>query len=118
MFLGYITDGYTRKFYIAPQPGVHDEVRGEVRPLTVPERAKAMHGTSEMPLEQVQEKVAGVMEQRIVSWSIGLPLKKATLLRLPSLFERLWRITCGLDAGDEDPQGGSEAMDEAADAKN
>lgn len=100
-FLGIIEDGYTKQFTIHAVPGIHDTVSGEYRPFTVKQKARAQQDMRHLELDAQQEKAAAHMVKQLVSWTIPMDINEANLLKLTAmLFDRLWVIINGVDAGD------------------
>ncbi len=108
-------DGYTEKVYLKGIPRLTSDVRIEVRPMLVEERSVYSRAASSLGPAETNQKAAGVIRERLVSWDLKdakgqpVPITHENILRLkPALFERLFSIIAGLDAGDEDPEKPSE----------
>lgn len=105
-FTGFIiNDGYTRSAFIAPVEGIYDELKVTYRPCTTEERATHGDDIANDRLVAANKKAATMMGKHIKSWTIpGVKADAASMLKLNlNLFNRLYQIALGNDAGDEEP---------------
>jgi hypothetical protein len=110
--LGYIpNDGYTEKGYIAEAKGLHPALRFEFRPVLQSERATYIQAIDELKPPQLKQAEAALVARHVTTWNLGdakgapVAVSEAMLSRLkPKLFNRLFQIVMGEEAGDEDPQ--------------
>jgi hypothetical protein len=104
-FTGFINDGYNRAAFIAEIPGIHDAVKITYRPCTMEERAQHGDDVANERLLTANKKAAVLAGQHIQSWSIpGVKPDSSAMLKLNlNLFNRLYQIVLGNDAGDEMP---------------
>lgn len=100
-----INDGYTRSAYISPVEGIYDELKLTYRPCTTEERATHGDDIANDRLVAANKKAAALMGKHIKGWTIpGAKADAASMLRLNlNLFNRLYQIALGNDAGDEEP---------------
>lgn len=115
MSTGYIPDGYTRKGFIRGVSRLFPDVKFIYRPILLAERAELNAKLALADAKQVEKLAADAVAKHVVSWDMQhedntLPIDAATILRLePSLFDRLYSIIHGRQAGDEAPDGWSDS---------
>lgn len=104
-FTGFINDGYTRPAFVAKVDGIFDELKITYRPCTTEERAAHGDDIANQPLTAANKRASALLAKHIKSWSIhGVKADAAAMLKLNlNLFNRLYQIVLGNDAGDEEP---------------
>lgn len=105
MGLNYIPDGCTRQFVIAPEPGLHDGLTGNYRPLFGVKRATTMAKLSEVGLRSqgdAETMAAVVSSQHVIDWDLvddkgkPCPVTPDAVLHLqPALGGHLFGILIG-----------------------
>ena len=110
--LSYIPDGYDELGYIRPVPRIHLGLRFRFRPLLVEERSRLVEAAGKMRGDAYDRKCAAELAGKLLEWDLrdgadeAVPLTPANLLRLkPQLFQRLFAIVLGSEAGDLDSHG-------------
>jgi hypothetical protein len=104
-------DGYTRKFYVAPEPGIYESIRGTFRPATKAARTRLTERVEKLSVEDADKATAEEVAPRILSWSEEdghgkpLPITPDTVLGLqPELLRVLSGIVMGYVPTDLDPE--------------
>ncbi|MEQ8788877.1 MAG: hypothetical protein RIC55_21375 [Pirellulaceae bacterium] len=109
--LGYIHDGYTMHGYITAVPRLHPALRFTFRPVLSQNRAVIFRqiATADDPRRE-ESLAAQAVKAQVIAWNLvnhhggSVPLEVSHILRMqPQLFNRLFRIVMGDEAGDEDP---------------
>ena len=111
----YIPDGYTQEFYFAEADGIHGEVRGSFRPLSVMQHAAVNRDLSQAgdDWERRAWVAAKWIGKQVVNWDVRHPrtgelidhTKVDEVMHMPNtLFTRTWNLVCNTDGGDIDPR--------------
>ena len=107
----YIDDGYTRKAYLKPEPGIHEGMLFEYRPM-LPEPAEDLEiASTKVQGAQFIRMMAVALSKQLVSWSetdskTGLvrPIEIESLVRIPrELLSLMRQVVQGRWAGDPVP---------------
>lgn len=119
-FTGFINDGYTRSAFVEAVPGIHDALTLSYRPCTTEERAQHGDDIASDKLATANKKAAALMGKQIQSWSIpGVKPDQAAMLKLNlNLFNRLYQIALGNDAGDPEPENTDKPLSAASSEGN
>jgi hypothetical protein len=113
-------DGYTEPGYIAAIPGLHGPLQFKFRPTLVADQPRWARGSESNVSDAVwDQQCAGLMAERIVSWSLvspkgePVPICASSLLRLkPKIFTKLFGILLGVNPSDIDPKWDNQQVEE------
>ena len=111
--LDYVpNDGYSEKGFVHGQTNIHNDFRFTFRPMLAEERAVLLSDRfKKLPEDEQEKKLAAAVASRVSDWSLvdakgmPVPVSEAVCRRLkPALFNRVFWIIAGTDAGDVDPE--------------
>lgn len=134
----YIPDGYVETGYIAARKKLHGHLRFQYRPVLIDERSLFLDEYQRLEVHRKNRRLAEFLTARLTSWDWMRPSPSKAgsqepvplnatetpdeILRHmhPLMFDQLFGIIIGQEAGDDDPQAATPPakFDEAAAAKN
>lgn len=106
----YYRDGYTRRVFLKGEPGLYGDVEIEMRPMLVEERDQLQSVVQSKPPAVFNAAIRAELAKRIVSWNAtddrgqAVEVNAANVGRVPpKLYDRLYWVMTGRDAGDPLP---------------
>lgn len=100
-------DGYTRRVLLKGKPGLHGDAEFQIRPLLVEERDELSNIVQKNQPRVFNLAIRNMMAKQVVGWNatdaegLPVPLTPANFGRMPpSLYDRLYWVLIGRDAGD------------------
>lgn len=120
---GFVGDGYEVPRYIKAKPGLYPAVRLTVRIVEPTERGRWTHELGRVDADDPAGRTmvtARWLAERITEWDLGRKVAAESVAKLtPALFDRMFAIVFGDEAGDPLPETGKKPPhDREGDAGN
>lgn len=114
-------DGYTRKVKLKGERGLYGDAEFELRPMLVEDRDELTDFVSKNPPKKFNPVIRAKMAAHVVAWNatdqagLAVPITPDAFRKMPPrLYDRLYWVLIGREAGDFDSEATDEEQDDYA----